>query len=263
MAHDERTHTGSGTGDTHGNALVHAKDVDHFKIPDGQPDPRGWSVKSADGTTLGKVEDLLFDTGEQRIRYIEVRTDGDLKKHGGRDYFLLPIGTARLDDEHDDVVVSMSAQEFTGVPVYERGKVSREYESSLRDYVRTRPGSAGTAGAMGAGAADRATSTGLGDRIADKADDLKDRVDANPASRPGPDATDRELSFYGSPEYDDQRFFTRGRSGTAGMMGTGAADRATSTGLGDRIADKADDLKDRVDGNPASRPGPDATDRRF
>jgi uncharacterized protein (TIGR02271 family) len=32
-------------------------------------------------------------------------------------------------------------------------------------------------------------------------------------------------------------------------------------GVGKRIADAADDLKDRVDGNPASRPGPDATDR--
>jgi uncharacterized protein (TIGR02271 family) len=28
------------------------------------------------------------------------------------------------------------------------------------------------------------------------------------------------------------------------------------------VADRLDDLKDRVDGNPASRPGPDATDRR-
>ena len=34
---------------------------------------------------------------------------------------------------------------------------------------------------------------------------------------------------------------------------------------GNRVADQADDLKDRVDGNPASKPGPDATDnaRRF
>ena len=30
---------------------------------------------------------------------------------------------------------------------------------------------------------------------------------------------------------------------------------------GARVADASDDLKDRVDGNPASRPGPDATDR--
>jgi hypothetical protein len=28
-----------------------------------------------------------------------------------------------------------------------------------------------------------------------------------------------------------------------------------------RVGNALDDLKDRVDGNPASRPGPDATDR--
>jgi hypothetical protein len=43
--------------------------------------------------------------------------------------------------------------------------------------------------------------------------------------------------------------------------------RGTSTlrAAGSRVADAADDMKDRVDGNPASRPGPDATDsnRRF
>jgi uncharacterized protein (TIGR02271 family) len=33
-------------------------------------------------------------------------------------------------------------------------------------------------------------------------------------------------------------------------------------GVADKLADKADDLKDRVDGNPASKPGPDRTDRR-
>jgi hypothetical protein len=47
----------------------------------------------------------------------------------------------------------------------------------------------------------------------------------------------------------------------AGM--SGAADRATDSGLLDRTADKLDDVKDRFDGNPASRPGPDATDRRI
>jgi uncharacterized protein (TIGR02271 family) len=51
-------------------------------------------------------------------------------------------------------------------------------------------------------------------------------------------------------------------SGLSGGM-SGAADRAHDGGLLDRAADKLDDLKDRVDGNPASRPGPDATDRRI
>ncbi len=61
----------------------------------------------------------------------------------------------------------------------------------------------------------------------------------------------------------------RGLSGNvsgAGLSGaglSGAADRASGGGLLDRAADKLDDLKDRVDGNPASRPGPDVTDRRI
>jgi photosynthetic reaction center H subunit len=133
MAHDDRTQMNR---DQQGSALVHTKDMEHFDIPDGQPDPRGWSVKSADGTTIGKVEDLLVDTGEGRVRYLEVKTDGDISKKGGRDYFLLPIGSARLDDEHDDVVLNMGAEDLTAVPAYERGKLSRDYETSLRDYVR-------------------------------------------------------------------------------------------------------------------------------
>ena len=53
----------------------------------------------------------------------------------------------------------------------------------------------------------------------------------------------------------------------AGNAMENAADRAVggAKDLGHKTANAADDLKDRVDGNPASRPGPDATDspRRF
>ncbi len=37
--------------------------------------------------------------------------------------------------------------------------------------------------------------------------------------------------------------------------------RDSASGLADRAADAVDDLKDRVDGNPASQPGRDSTDR--
>ena len=42
---------------------------------------------------------------------------------------------------------------------------------------------------------------------------------------------------------------------------TGHGIKQGAKGLGDSIADKVDDVKDRMDGNPASRPGRDATDR--
>ena len=37
--------------------------------------------------------------------------------------------------------------------------------------------------------------------------------------------------------------------------------RSTAKNVASGIADRADDFKDRIDGNPASRPGPDSTDR--
>ena len=56
----------------------------------------------------------------------------------------------------------------------------------------------------------------------------------------------------------------RGTASSGRVAGaSGAADRATHSGVADRVTDKLDDVKDRVDGNPASRPGPDATDRRI
>ena len=51
--------------------------------------------------------------------------------------------------------------------------------------------------------------------------------------------------------------FTRGRSalGTAANKTVNAAEK-----VGNKAANAVDDMKDRVDGNPASKPGPDATD---
>ena len=221
MAHQDRDRAANRTDASSGGTLVHTRDLDKFELPKDQPDPRGWDVRSADGTKLGKVEDLLFDTGERRVRYIEVALDKDAAKGSGRDYALVPIGQARLNDSDDDVIVELSSTDLAGAPRYDRTNLSRDYESSLRSWVRERK------------------------------QDVRDatRSDAT---------TDRDAGFYSSPEYDDQRFFARGRQG-----GSGAADRARSTGIADRVTDAVDNVKDRIDGNPASRPGPDPTDRRI
>ena len=221
MAHDDRDSLTTRTDASSGATLVHTKDLDKFEFPKDQPDPRGWDVRSADGTKIGKVEDLLYDTGERRIRYVEVALDRDIAKSSGRDYALVPIGHARLNDANDDVIVELSSTELAGAPAYDRTRMSRDYETSLRSWVRER------------------------------------KHDVRDTMRTGA-TTDRDVGFYASPEYDDQRFFSRGRGRTSG-----AADRATTSGIADRVTDAVDNVKDRIDGNPASRPGPDATDRRI
>jgi len=58
-------------------------------------------------------------------------------------------------------------------------------------------------------------------------------------------------------EYDEDQVRARADRDVRG------ADRAADLDDrgGNRLTDAVDDLKDRVDGNPASRPGPDPTDR--
>jgi hypothetical protein len=65
---------------------------------------------------------------------------------------------------------------------YDRGRTGGTSREAARDVA---------GGAENAWDRTKAGAERLGDRLADKADDMKDRVDANPASRPGPDATDR------------------------------------------------------------------------
>jgi PRC-barrel domain protein len=201
--------------------LVHTRDLDDFKLPNDEPDPRGWDVRGTDGSKVGKVEDMLFDTGERRIRYVEIALDKDFAKDTARDYALVPIGQARLDHANDHVVVDLSSADLPSIPRYDRKGLSRDYETSLRSWYHERKR------------------------------DVKDAV------KPGA-PSERDAGFYSSPEYDDQRFFTRG-SRDEGGTGVGNAARRGAN----KVVDAVDDVKDRIDGNPASRPGPDPTDRRI
>jgi hypothetical protein len=128
----------------------------------------------------------------------------------------------------------------------------RGYARHGYEYGRGRSGATNASASSYYGTAAGATAGGLADRAVAGADNLKDRVDGNPASKPGPDATDR----------------TRTAGGVADRVENAtenAWDRTknAASNLGHKAANAADNVKDRVDGNPASKPGPDATDRRF
>src|SRR5438128_485732 len=55
--------------------------------------------------------------------------------------------------------------------------------------------------------------------------------------------------------------FARAASARSRAEATGSNVSGAVREAGHKTANALDDLKDRVDGNPASRPGPDATDR--
>ena len=112
---------------------------------------------------------------------------------------------------------------------------------------------------------DRGSSTlgNAADRVATSleggVDNIKDRIDGNPASKPGLDPTDARAGGrnFAERSADTVRGTDDRIAGTGSDLGD-AARRGTN-----KVIDAVDNVKDRIDGNPASKPGPDPTDRRL
>jgi uncharacterized protein (TIGR02271 family) len=127
------------------------KELGDYEVAEGYPDPRGWTVRSADGTEVGKVHDLIVDTGSMRTRYLAVRLDDDFAGARSDRDVMIPIGTARIDDDGDNIVVNdLSADRFATLPAYEPGSLTRDQEQQLRTHFTS--GDAMSAGTIGAGA---------------------------------------------------------------------------------------------------------------
>lgn len=131
--------TGRATGAGGANApaasgrLVTLSDAD-YEVADNVPDPRGWDVLAGgrNGPKIGKVDELLVDPGAQRVRYLVVKLDDKIAGQKDRKV-LVPVGVTQLDDAGDNVLVPERGPEFfAGLPPYEPGRFSRDYEDQLR-----------------------------------------------------------------------------------------------------------------------------------
>jgi hypothetical protein len=172
MAKDYRTEDGA--------QIAPLSDLKDFQVSDGYKDIRGWRVDSADGREVGKVHDLLVDLDGMRTRYLDVRLHSAIAAtHGDRDV-LIPIGAARIADEGEVVVVPLTAERVSLLPVYDHGVLTRTYESELRRHFTLGEATAGTV------AAATTATVATADRVADK-----------PVER----------GFYDHEAYDDRGFF--------------------------------------------------------
>jgi hypothetical protein len=92
----------AGVGPTPSDArrLVAMKDLDKYRIVDGEPDIRGWNVYTATGRELGEVDDLLVDTDIGEV----VMVDIDLKRNDR--HTLAPIKAAWIDRDTKRVVLN-------------------------------------------------------------------------------------------------------------------------------------------------------------
>lgn len=107
-------------------------DLDDFQVADGCPDVRGWDVVGPDGRKVGTVHELIADTGAMRVRYLDVQLDHSAAGSQGDRDVLVPIGTARLDENDDRVMIDAATASRIGtLPAYTHGQVTREHENRV------------------------------------------------------------------------------------------------------------------------------------
>lgn len=143
-----------------------------YRIAEGDPDVRGWEVVGGDGRRIGSVNDLLVDTAEGKVRYLDVQLDKglyrdapepaavgaptvteylvretlsdeenrltadhhlDSRHHSGERHVVFPIGHAEIDEASDRILFSsLSAADAVNLPPYVPGEINPDYEQSLR-----------------------------------------------------------------------------------------------------------------------------------
>ncbi|HEY2895526.1 MAG TPA: DUF2382 domain-containing protein [Gemmatimonadaceae bacterium] len=216
---------------------------DDFDVAEGIPDPRGWTVRDAWGTDIGKVHDLIVDTVAMRTRYLDVQLDKKaLHLDKDRDV-LIPVGQARLDDDDDRVILGkLAASRIAALPEYTHGDIDRNYESALLPNFDEGAVDATNGGDSGAaiGAMSSETSTSPSGTVADA-----------PRS-----------DFYDSRHFDESRFFgnRRGRQpqeSAPDRLADSASERAAETR---REASKDTSIRKRAESRQAAQPAGSARD---
>lgn len=99
--------------------LVHLKEASDLEVAEGDSDIRGWDMCTRDGQKIGTVEDLVVDTSLMRVRFIagEVMLDDGSRESTRR--VLIPIESAQLDEEEDNVIVELSVADARLLPTYD------------------------------------------------------------------------------------------------------------------------------------------------
>ena len=99
--------------------LVNLKEASDLEVAEGDSDIRGWDMCTRDGQKIGTVEDLVVDTSLMRVRFIagEVMLD-DVSRESTR-RVLIPIESAQLDEEEDNVIVELTMADARQLPTYD------------------------------------------------------------------------------------------------------------------------------------------------
>ncbi|MDP4116958.1 MAG: PRC-barrel domain-containing protein [Bacteroidota bacterium] len=117
------------------NNFSRIKDYSGTRVKTSSFDYRGWDVFSLDNKHVGKVNDIIFDTFEKSIRYVELKTGVGLL--GQNKFLLIPIGLAYLSENDDNIIIELNKESIGRLPEFSGDIITRSYEQTLRESIKS------------------------------------------------------------------------------------------------------------------------------
>jgi PRC-barrel domain protein len=111
---ERRDDAGVGPYPEHGGNLVPLKELDHWDVAEGEPDIRGWQVRTLGGRVIGDVADLLIDTEEREVVMLDIDIEGSNRRT------LAPIRAAQIDRAERIVLIDSADLHEEALPTVER-----------------------------------------------------------------------------------------------------------------------------------------------
>lgn len=109
-------------------------DFGDYEVADGEPDPRGWRVLSAEGQRIGDVDDLIVDTSAMKVRFLDCDLDESGLSLSGADrdrHVLIPVGHASLNQADREVRLGVNKDEVLNLPEYRGGALTAALASQV------------------------------------------------------------------------------------------------------------------------------------
>lgn len=122
--------------------MVKLRDTDETVAMDDE-DIRGYSVKDRNGEDIGKIDDLLVDAAENKVRFIEVASGGFLGI--GKDRTSIPVDaitkiTRDIQHGHGEVWIDQTKEGVAGAPPYDPDLVhNRSAHEEMYEYYGLGP----------------------------------------------------------------------------------------------------------------------------
>lgn len=108
--------------------LYRLHELKDYRVASDNPDVRGWEIVDRDKEKFGTIKELIVDPEKKKVRYLDVEPSSDLSG-AGNERLLIPIGVAKLDKDHNHVIVNeVDKDALASFPLYAGDAVGRDYE---------------------------------------------------------------------------------------------------------------------------------------